>query len=329
MALAAVVLVLTGCWRPAHGTVVIEPAPTLRSEVSLTYLGAGGWSIEAGGEMLLTAPLFSNPGPAAVLGGELDVKEEFVARQVRRFGLDRALGILVGHAHYDHAMDVPELAMEHARGATIYGSQTLAYQLAPWPGLYPGRVVPIDGRAATQQGLGTWTPVGTRFLFMPVESRHSNHTETVHMWQGERTEPMTERPVSAHDWLEGRTFSYVIDVLDDAGDPMLRILYNDSGSTFPVGYPPASMASTPALPVLAVLTAPGHKLEEEYPGRMLEYMAPEWVLAGHWEAFVMEWSENPQPMPLTDFGGFRKKMDTWDAGPWWAPVPGTRFVLRP
>ena len=205
-------LLLVACGPAKTGGLQTICCPVGSDPVELTYLGSGGWIIESGGEMLLTAPLFSNPEPLTVLTGVLEVKEEVIDEQVGVYDLDEALGVLVGHGHYDHLMDVPYLAVEHAKSATIFGSQTVRNQILAYPGLEERRVQVVDPFAATVGQLGRWTSVGTRFRFMPVSSQHSPHTEDIHLWQGVRTVPMAAFPRTAHDWLEGKTYAYVIDV---------------------------------------------------------------------------------------------------------------------
>ena len=178
LVLSSLVSVGCGSGYATTGGVQTICCPVRSDPVELTYLGSGGWIIEAGGEMLLTAPLFSNPGPLAVLTGVLEVKEELIDEQVDVYDLDEALGILVGHGHYDHLMDVPYLAVTHATSATIYGSPTVRNQIIAYPGLDPGRIQIIDQLAATVGQPGSWTSVGTRFRFMPIRSQHSPHTTT-------------------------------------------------------------------------------------------------------------------------------------------------------
>lgn len=324
-------LVFVGCGGryATTGGVQTICCPIRSDPVELTYLGSGGWIIEAAGEMLLTAPLFSNPGPLAVLTGVLEVEEELIDEQVDVYDLDEALGILVGHGHYDHLMDVPYLAVAHAKSATIYGSRTVRNQIIAYPGLDPQRIQIIDQQAATVSQLGRWTNVGTRFRFMPIRSQHSPHTEVVHLWQGVRTTPMATVPRTAHDWLEGETYAYVIDVLDASGRPQMRVYYNDSASTYPLGFPPPAMQTPDDAPMLTILTAPGHKWETDYPGRILSYLSPDYALVGHWEYFFSSWGRFQFGTPTTDLNAFTDAMERLMSEPWWLPEVGAKFVFLP
>lgn len=321
-------LLLVGCGYTKTDGVQTICCPMRSDPVELTYLGSGGWIIEAGGEMLLTAPLFSNPGPLAVLGGVLEVKTEVIGEQVGIYDLHEALGILVGRGHYDHLMDVPYLSVAHAKSATIHGSRTVRNQIIAYPDLDRRRIQVIDQRAATVSRIGRWTSVGTRFRFMPVRSRHSPHTENVHLWQGVRTMPMETVPKTAHDWLEGETYAYVIDVLNRRGQPQMRIYYNDSASSYPLGFPPPAM-TLDDVPMLTILTAPGHKWETDYPGQILSHLAADYALVWHWEYFFSSWGGSQLGTPTTDLGAFTDEMERRMPGPWWLPKVGAKFVFVP
>jgi len=331
---SALVLILSsllcaGCGYTKTGGVQTICCPVRSDPVELTYLGSGGWIIEAGGEMLLTAPLFSNPGPVAVLTGVLEVKKEIIDERADIYDLHEALGVLVGHGHYDHLMDVSYLTVTHAKSATIYGSRTVRNQIIAYPGLDHRRIQTIDQRAATVSRMGRWTSVGTRFRFMPVRSQHSSHTENIHLWQGVRTIPMATVPRTAHDWLEGETYAYVIDVMNRSGQLQMRIYYNDSASSYPLGFPPPAMRTPDAVPMLTILTAPGHKWETDYPGQILSHLAADYALVGHWEYFFNNWGGLQFGTPTTDLNAFTDEMELRMSGPWWLPKVGAKFIFVP
>ena len=322
-------LLFGGCGYAKTGGVQTICCPVRSDPVEFTYLGSGGWIIEAGGEMLLTAPLFSNPGPFTVLAGVLEVETEIIDEQAGVYDLHEALGILVGHGHYDHLMDVPYLTVAHAKSATIYGSRTVRNQIIAYPDLDQQRVQVIDQRAATVSRIGRWTSVGTRFRFMPVRSQHSPHTENVHLWQGVRTMPMATVPKTAHDWLEGETYAYLIDVLDWRGQSQMRIYYSDSASSYPLGFPPPAMGTPDDVPMLTILTAPGHRWETDYPGRILSHLAADYALVGHWENFFSSWGGSQMGIPTIGLNAFTDEMELRMNGPWWLSKVGAKFVFVP
>ena len=74
---------------------------------SLQYLGVGGYLLRWQDEALLFAPSFSNPAtlgqPPLVVKADNARIDELMPRA------DDVSMLLVGHAHYDHLMDVPRI----------------------------------------------------------------------------------------------------------------------------------------------------------------------------------------------------------------------------
>ena len=90
-----------------------------RGPWTLRWLGAAGFSLEHGQSTLLFDPFLSRYGLLATAVKRLRPWEEVLRREI-----PRADDILVGHAHYDHALDAPPIALR--TGATIYGSRSTA-----------------------------------------------------------------------------------------------------------------------------------------------------------------------------------------------------------
>ena len=67
----------------------------------------GGISLEVGDDLLLTAPLFTNPDPALVTLDEAPSDIAAIDALLEPEQVDGAAAILVGHGHHDHLLDVP------------------------------------------------------------------------------------------------------------------------------------------------------------------------------------------------------------------------------
>jgi L-ascorbate metabolism protein UlaG (beta-lactamase superfamily) len=112
----ACTLALAACTQPATAP---SSAFHARSDapVSLTYLGVAGWQITDGAHTLLFDPYFSR----------VDVDDDSAAlspdeAQIARYAPAHADGILVGHSHYDHLLDVPAIARR--TGAAVVGTES-------------------------------------------------------------------------------------------------------------------------------------------------------------------------------------------------------------
>jgi hypothetical protein len=138
---------------PVHsgGSELPPGDPAYRTEVQVKYLGAGGVVIKRGDDVLLTAPFFSNPSILRVAFGEIAPRKD----QIDRFlappgnGLAGATAVLVGHAHYDHLMDVPYIKQKYMPKAKIYGSDTMKFTLAGDNSLKPADVESVENGAGT------------------------------------------------------------------------------------------------------------------------------------------------------------------------------------
>jgi len=293
--------------------------------VEMAYLGSGGWLIEVDGAAIMTGPLFSNPDLASVLFGRIEPDPPRIQRALDTLRTDHVEAILVGHAHYDHLMDVPATIRHHAKTAVVYGGPTAVHIIA---GSIPsGAAVAITpGQAGSSSHAGQWFPASpNRFRWMAVRSKHSNHYWKIQLFKGRVESPLRELPTRASGWKVGETYAYVIEILDSEGKAALRIFYNDSGSTWPDGFPPPEVV-TGDIPTVAILTAPGYKWEKQYPERVIDYLKPAYVIAGHWEDFFRPQDGNPEPTIGTFFGAFVDRMNRTGV-PWAAPNPDDRFVF--
>jgi len=272
-------------------------------EVAFTYLGAGGWLIRHGEASLLTAPFFSNPGLVEVGVGRLATDTAAVDRFLPPVADVPA--ILVGHAHYDHLMDVPYVARVHAPDARIYGSGTMVNLLRGDPALDPARLVDVEALAGDHAAPGTWisTPDG-RMRFMALRSEHAPHLFGIRLFHGEADRPRSRLPDRAAEWLDGPTLAWLIDVLDEEGEVALRIHYQDSASRPPLGFPPPD-----GIPVdVVILCTAGSGEAEGYPDALLEALAPRQALLGHWEDFFRPLDAPTRPVPGTDVDAFERRL---------------------
>jgi hypothetical protein len=231
--------------------------------------------------------------------------------------------MLVGHAHYDHLMDVPLVARRLPRDAVIYGSETAAHILAAAPELGIA-VETVNDRAATPGSPGRWIRPGKgRFRFMAVESGHAPHFAGMRFFDGSYRKDLKRLPRFARRWVLGQPFSFVIDILDPAGgEPVFRIFYQDAATSPPQGFPPP-LGDGKGYDLAVLCVASAGKVED-HPGAILRHLDPKAVLLIHWEDFFRPQSEPVRPVPGTDGDAFTGRLEgALPPGvPWHRPVPG-------
>jgi hypothetical protein len=271
--------------------------------------------------------------PRRAIASDTSLADRLLPREA-----DGASTILVGHAHYDHLLDVPYVARARARRATIYGSPTMRHILMGDSVLRDSsrRVVALRGDSVgTSLRRGRWIyDRDSSFRFMAFEADHAP-TLFAGGWvfaSGVLREDLDSLPPYAQDWVAGEPLTYLVDVLDRrTGATRLRIYYQDTANRPPLGFPsPDVLAERPV--DVALLTVAAAQHVEHTPDSLLGVLKPRYVIAGHWEDFF-----RPQTLPaklnvVTDADAFLASL-TRSLPPrsgWQMPLPRRtiRFDLR-
>lgn len=291
--------------------------------LELTYLGSGGWIIRRGTDVVLPAPFFSNPGfvrtglaPIASDSAEID-------RNMAPYDVRDASAILVGHAHYDHLMDVPGIARRHAPRARIVGSRTVENTLGTWSGM-AGRIDRVEAFLGDQETVGGWMPYGDRVRIMPLRSHHAPHFDGMTLYQGTADVPRSSEPRTASEWLDGHTVAFLIDFLAADGSVAWRIYYQDAVVHPPLGFAPEALIAQRPVDI-AILVPATFDQVEWHPEAFIENLQPERVLLGHWEDFFVPIVTETKSVMLSDIGHFEDRLERVFGGEYWRPEIGTVF----
>lgn len=327
--LPAILLLLTGCAGYQRHLARRSPAPLARTDrayratLQMRYLGVGGHHLKWGDDELLLAPLFSNPSARQVLVGRIQPRPALIERFIGPVADTRA--ILVGHAHYDHLLDVPHIATRHARRARIYGSRSVANILAG-AGLAKRAVVLEGKQVGTAARAGAWVQAGARIRFMALRSEHAPHAFGQRLWDGAVSSPLKSLPPKAKDWKLGQTLAYLIDFLDAGGRPAVRLLYHDAACSAPLGMPPRALLAQKPVDVV-ILCVPSYDEVSRYPEAFVAGLAPRLTVLGHWENFFLPPTDPLEPVPGLDVDAFldRLRPALPRRGKLWLPKVGDRW----
>lgn len=294
--------------------------------LQVQFLGAGGVYLRHRDQALLGDPFFSNPPLSYWLFGRtLQVKTDVIDAHLPP--LDGVQGILVGHSHFDHAMDIPYVAGKLPDTVKIYGSETLPNLLAP---LLPSpRLVDVSAHTVKTGEGGQWLYLNPRLRILPLYSEHSPHIGE-HVFGSDRiTSPLTTPPRRVLDWQAGTNLNYVIDFLD--GEQVrYRIFYQSSASAEPLGFPPAWLLEEGIPFDLALLCAANYDHVTGYPEGILQVLQPRQVMLIHWERFWDDYSiDTATPLPGLDFAALENRIRSVldDSIPVWLPMRGARIHL--
>lgn len=305
-------------------------------------LGVSGFVLRRGDDAVMTAPLFTRQSAIGVtFGAPLSPDASAIDAGISTVAMSNIKAIVSGHAHYDHFIDVPHL-LTRAPDATAYTNESGRHILAALAPDRPGctdaaplqpiarsRVVAVDDPLASYVDYtncpdaapsgaplqGRWLQVpGSRVRLMPVCSMHPAQIAGYHFGEGSVDEDLCELPAAASGWLEGRTVSYVIDFLDDAGAPRFRVFYQDAPTDAPTGHVPAHVLADKAVDV-ALLCVGSTDSVQNHPGAIVSNLAPRYALSGHWEDFFQPMGSMPRPIPLLDLDGYRARAEAALPGP--------------
>jgi L-ascorbate metabolism protein UlaG (beta-lactamase superfamily) len=133
---------------PAQNPIKI---PCCKKDITITYLGASGFLIERRDFAVLTAPFFSNPH-LLNLYTPIYPNTKRIDNGLGDTSLANVKAILIGHAHYDHLMDVPyivkKIKAQNLPEPKVFGSETMRNMILnekrKQREIHAGREAPMD-----------------------------------------------------------------------------------------------------------------------------------------------------------------------------------------
>lgn len=312
-----------------------QPPVVAPRGIKITYLGTGGFLIERGQRAILTAPFFSNNSLWRVGVWKLDVRENSISRYTPN--LKNAQAILVGHAHYDHLLDIPYLWRHHANHTIVYGNRSMGNILAGADTPVALQVLEHEVRRDGRSGAFKSTHRG-QIQFMAIKSGHAPNFRLppldnwglplkISPWSVE--EPVADLPRRTRGWRMGDPLAYIIDFRDPADTSRVdfRIYYQDAGHIPEAWHWVESAVDSVDL---AIVTVASSNLigQREFIRKVRAHIKPRHWLLGHWEDFFKVYSQDPESIcsvPFTNPEGFVKKLLEEGVGEerWVLPTPGT------
>jgi hypothetical protein len=159
--------------------------------VRFRWLGVGGVELECDGIRIVIDPFLTRPPMRYLLAGRPRTDRMLMDRR-----LPKCQAIFVTHAHYDHMMDVPSLAMRD--GAAVYGSENVC-QIAAAYGVDSGHLHVVESGGEAIVG---------RFQIRSWEGRHGRIFGMV-PYRGALSHRLCP-PLPLADFRMDRMFSYEV-----------------------------------------------------------------------------------------------------------------------
>ncbi|MCZ6690624.1 MAG: MBL fold metallo-hydrolase [Planctomycetota bacterium] len=281
----------------ADSSISSDRETAYQNTVQVRWLGTAGFHISLGDEQVLLDPFFSQQSLLGSVFTKLEVRDDVTEKRIG--DVSEVDGILVGHAHWDHLLDVPDVAIHHAKKAISYGSLTTFNLL---------RALDVPHDRVKRASREVWLTIpNTNIRFKAYRSKHSPHVDRIiHLYQGKVKTLPKEPPTWASDFKEGRTLTYVIQFMDESGEnSKFTIFYADSASGGMRGLP--DLDETGDID-LAILTVAAWKNVDDYVETKLKCLKPKHVILTHYDDFFMEPEEEMEFLTMAYMTDFLKEI---------------------
>jgi L-ascorbate metabolism protein UlaG (beta-lactamase superfamily) len=228
--------------------------------VRVVWLGTAGFAIEHRGHVVLIDPYITRASLASCIALPLRPNVAAIARCVPRADV-----IVVGHTHFDHALDVPEIA--RLTGARVFGSSSAA-TLCRASGVPADRVDVVEGTPGSAPVEREVGPFALRF----IPSAHSRFFFGRVPAKGEISD-CDDVPMRVPAYRCGAIFGVEIRV---AG----RTIYHMGSAELVDANIVANRVD------LLLMCVAGWTSSRDLPERVAHRLAPGAVLLSHWDDFL-------------------------------------------
>jgi L-ascorbate metabolism protein UlaG (beta-lactamase superfamily) len=239
------------------------PLPSGEGPLRVRWLGTAGFALSCEGHTVLIDPYFTRASLWRCLSGPLRSDESIWRRHV-----PRADAIVLGHTHFDHALDAPAIA--RATGARVFGSRSAA-ALCRAHGVPEAQLVDVEAVCAA--GAPAVAEVGPlRLRFFP--SAHSRLLLGRVPFPGEIAD-CDQVPLRAHRYRCGAVFGVEVSARGRT------VFHLGSAELVEDG-----LRDGPRHVDLALLCVAGWTTSRELPERVVRALDPRAALLSHWDDFL-------------------------------------------
>jgi L-ascorbate metabolism protein UlaG (beta-lactamase superfamily) len=260
--------------------------------LSLRYLGTAGFVLEGGDRTVVIDPFLTRPDLKTTLFRPMSPDAEAIRRH-----LPQADDVLVGHSHYDHVLDAPELCRQ--TGARFISSAD-GCNVARAAGLPEHQLVETSGREDIA--------CGDRVTVRGVPSRHGRVYMGRVTLPGHITRP-PPWPPRLRDLPHGLVLNWHVNV------DGVRVVHVDSAD-----FIERELEGLRA--DVLCLCAIGRNWRPGYTATAIAMLQPRYVVACHWDWFGLPYSEAPRLLPGVDLPGFVDEIAACGATPVVLPFEG-------
>jgi len=212
---------------------------------------------------------------------------------------------LIGHAHYDHLMDLPYLATHYLpKESKIIGCQS-ALNLIVSTNI-PQEFVVANKIKGNYNEKGTWILSDDLSVrVMVFEGHHPPQiARIIKFGIGKVKRPLPVIPTKASKWKEGETYTFLIDFLDDKQQAIeKRVFIQTSSGRFPRGMVPKEILKEKEIDV-AIIPADLNRTFEA-----IDYLKANHYVVVHWENFFKSKLLKAEPFSKRSMNKIKTKIE--------------------
>ena len=277
--------------------------PSDPNALALQWLGTAGFRLQHHGTHVWFDPHLSRHTLPELAFGRIAAKEAQVLAHV-----DLAHGVIVGHSHFDHAIDAPVLA--NRLGAHVYGAEdTLNY--CRGTGVPESQLHLLAGDRQTHD-LGPFA-IGAR------KSVHSPFAAGRVPFSGNILRPF-QSPAHASAWRVGQVL--IPHVTTHVNGRPLTIAHVGSAALVE-----AELHGLQADVVLACTI--GRHATPQFTHRLLDALRPKLVIPCHWDQFWRPIDAPARQIPTNDLAGFLAEVASHRGGAQTRVLPMAGWTTLP
>ncbi|RZF49599.1 MBL fold metallo-hydrolase [Acinetobacter halotolerans] len=271
-----------------------SPAEAKNENLKIKYLGTAGFILSDQHRTLVLDPFISRPNLWHTLTQPLLSDPELVKQYI-----PQADDVLIGHAHYDHILDAPEVCKQ--TGARLIGSQaSLMYGRSA--GLSEQQMLETKGREIIE--CGKWQVVG-------LPSIHGKALFGRVPLPGDMTTP-PPYPPKFHQLKHGQVFNWWINT------GQLSVVHIDSAD-----FIEQELQGRQA--DIVCLCAIGRKYRPNYVRDVVQLLKPKYIIPCHWDSMVTPIDETPQLLPEVNIPEFIEEIKDCGVIPLFMPILGELY----
>lgn len=270
--------------------------PQHEQAIELTYLGTAGFIVKNQQRTIVLDPYLSRLGITELLR-PLHTNTALLKKYI-----PKADEVLIGHAHYDHILDAPDLCKQ--TGARLIGSRA-ACMVGRAAGLPESQLKETQGRENI--ACGPWTVRG-------LPSIHGKAIMGKIPIPGDILSPPVWPPKML-DLKHGLVLNWLLDT------GTLKIVHIDSAD-----FLAEELQGVQA--DVVCLCAIGRKYRPDYVREVVALLKPKWIIPCHWDTMFTPFEQEPDYIPSVDLAGFVQEIKDAGVEPIVMPMRGKQYFKR-